>query len=169
MITLTEALDPTLRRILEEDQQANFIWNLENYMSSYIHFLLCSIFTTLFIILAIWGASKIIKYWHSDPIRSHELQRWLQVESKHDIRTVESKVNKIVKGSTVRYFKNQVILKIPTKGWRQGYEHIDCQSEVRRRLDSSEFRELLRVHYAGYRFGDIVVHQNCYVIKGEAY
>lgn len=66
MITLTEALDPTLRRILEEDQQANFIWNLENYMSSYIHFLLCSIFTTLFIILAIWGASKIIKYWHSD-------------------------------------------------------------------------------------------------------
>lgn len=165
----TETLDPTLRRLLVEDSQPNFFVLLDEYLESFLQFLISSIFAVFYMVVAVWLISRLIKYWHSDPIRSHEVQRWLQVESDDRIRTVQSKVNWIVKGSTVRFVKNQVIIRIPTKGWWQGTEHIDCQREVRRRLDSPEFRELLSIHYSGYRFGDIIVNRNCYIVKGEAY
>lgn len=169
MIVLTETLDPTLRRILETDQQPNFVIWLQEYLESFMQFLISSIATTFIIILTIWGISRIFKYWKSDAIRSYELQQWLQVKSSKDIKSLETKVNYIVKGATVRFNKNQVIIKVPTKGWWQMYEHIYCQREVRKRLDSIEFRQLLKTHYSGYRFGDIVANQNCYLIKGEAY
>ncbi|CCI86269.1 hypothetical protein [Lactobacillus gigeriorum] len=170
MITLTtETLNPTLRKILEENQQPDFLIWLQEYLESFVQFLISAIATAFIIALAIWGFSRIVKYWKSDAIRSHEVQRWLQVEASQGIKTLESKVNWIVKGSTVRFHKNQVIIRVPTKAWWQLYETIDCQREVRKRLDSTEFRELLSTHYSGYRFGDIIANRNCYILKGEAY
>lgn len=172
MLTLTETvetLDPALRRILEENQQPNFVLWLQDYLESFVQFLISSVMTVFLITLTVWGVTRIVKYWKSDAIRSHELQQWLQVESNKDIKNLETKVNWIVKGATVRFQKNQVIIKVPIKGWWQLYEHIYCQREVRKRLDSAEFRELLSTHYSGYRFGDVIANRNCYIIKGEAY
>lgn len=169
MIYLTENIDPNLVRILDENEHPNFLLWLDQYFQSVFEFLVTAIFTLFLIVIAVWGMTRIFKYWKSDAIRSHELQQWLQIDNNKDTKSLETKVNRIVKGSTVRFRKNQVIMKVPTKGWWQLYEHIYCQREVRKRLDSAELRELLSTHYTGYRFGDIVANQNCYILKGEAY
>lgn len=168
MISLTETVNPYLKEILNT-QENNFFLEMENYMESFVQFLLLSIISVIILLLAVWAISKIIKYWNADANRSHEIQKWLQVTEGLNTKTVESKVNWIVKGATVRFYRNQVIIKVPTKGWWQGYEHIDCQKEVKRRVESPEFKELLGTHYKGYRFGDVIAKRNCYVIKGENY
>lgn len=99
MLTLTvETLDPALRRILEENQQPNFVLWLQDYLESFVQFLISSVMTVFLITLTVWGVTRIVKYWKSDAIRSHELQQWLQVESNKDIKNLETKVNWIVRG-----------------------------------------------------------------------
>ena len=169
MIFLTQQVDPYLRKFLENNQEVNSVYRLDYYFQSFIGFVLCGAFTIICILLTALVVTRIIKYWQADPVRSFEIQRWLKVKEKLETRTIESKVNRIIKGSTVRFNNNKVVIKVPTKFWWETFDNISCRHEVKRRLGTLEFKEFLSTHYHGYRFGDVVAKRNCYILVGEVY
>ena len=167
MIFLTKQMDPVVREILEDNQQVNGVFWLKAYMDSFIHFVLCAVFTIIGLVFTAYVVYKIFKYFQADFVRSKEIQHLLQV--RNGLTTVETRTNTIVKGATVRFNANRVIIKVPTKCWWEVFENVGCRHEIRRRLESLEFKEMLATHYHGYRFGDIESKENCYILMGEVY
>lgn len=168
MITLTKNVDPYLKWILNT-QENNFFVEIQNFMASFVEFLLLAIISVIFLLLAIVVIFKIAKYWKADVLHSLEIQHGLQVNEGLDSKTIETKTNKIVKRATVRFNTNKVIIKVPTKLWYEGFDDIGCRHELRRRLNSFEFKEFLSTHYHGYRFGDPLLKRDYYLLVGEVY
>ncbi|MDB6257311.1 hypothetical protein ODU75_05440 [Lactobacillus amylovorus] len=168
LLVVNDSVSPDLIKYLESENNS-FVDQVDRYLQSFLQFLLISILTTFLLVLTVWGLSRVAKYWKADLVKSNELQHSLLVETKIGMRNVESKANRIVKGSVVYFRRNQVVLKVPTKGWWQLWTQIEVQREIKARISTPEFKEWLTTHYGGYRFGDLIAHDKYYELIGEAY
>ena len=164
----TESVSPDLIKYLESENNS-FITQVDYYIQSFLAFLITSVLTTLLLLFTIWIIARVIKYWKADLVKSAELQHGLLVDTNYGMKSIVYRVNRIVKGSIVCYRRNQVVLKIPTKNWWQVWTQVEAQREIKKRITAAEFHEWLATHYSGYRFGDLVVHENYYELIGEVY
>lgn len=142
----------------------------EIYLASLFETLLVSLMMILALVLTIWIISKVVQYRNASPFESFLLQNTLKKENFGDhLSILETKTNWLIKQSTVRFQKNKIILRFPTKFWWQVTSRLDLTKEVNSRISSKEFREYLKIHFSGYVFSEAVRKNNSYVIIGKAY
>lgn len=167
-LTGSEVVSQDLLKYLESENNS-FDVQVDRYLQSFLAFLIIAVVTTFILIVAIWVLTRFKKYWTADLVRSKELQHALMVDAKWGMKSIENTANKVVKNAVVIFRRNQVVLRIPIKTWWQVWTSIEVQEEVKRRINTPEFKEWLVTHYGSYHFSEVVPHKNYYELVGEAY
>lgn len=113
-----------------------------------------------------------VKFHNKSLVKSLRLESSLKIEKRKEDDKVADHINRCISRSTVESINHGkiILLHIPTKRIYEATTQIDIKKQIRKILESEDFREVLSDQFSNYRFeAKPKYHCNEFMIKGTKF